>query len=124
MKSRAAVFYGAGMPLEVREIDLDEPRANDVLVRMSAVGICGTDLHSIKGEWVRPTPVVLGHEGAGVVEAVGADVTSLKPGDEVVLSWAPACGAVRRLPPRPARRLRATCTARSAPARSSTAPPG
>ncbi len=93
MKSRAAVFYGAGMPLEVREIDLDEPRANDVLVRMSAVGICGTDLHSIKGEWVRPTPVVLGHEGAGVVEAVGAAVTSLKPGDEVVLSWAPACGA-------------------------------
>ena len=93
MKSRAAVFYGAGMPLEVRDIDLDEPRATDVLVRMSAVGICGTDLHSIKGEWVRPTPVVLGHEGAGVVEAVGADVTSLKPGDEVVLSWAPACGA-------------------------------
>jgi Zn-dependent alcohol dehydrogenase len=92
MKSRAAVFHGAGRPLEVREIDLDEPRPTDVLVRMSAVGICGTELHSIKGEWVRPTPSVLGHEGAGVVEAVGSEVTAVAPGDEVVLSWAPSCG--------------------------------
>ena len=59
---------------------------------MAAVGICGTELHSIRGEWVRPTPSVLGHEGAGVVEAVGDEVTSVKPGDEVVLSWAPSCG--------------------------------
>ena len=65
MKSRAAVFYGAGRPLEVREIDLDEPGPGDVLVRMAAVGICGTELHSIRGEWERPTPSVLGHEGAG-----------------------------------------------------------
>jgi Zn-dependent alcohol dehydrogenase len=92
VRSRAAVFRGAGQPLEVREIDLDEPGSRDVLVRMSAVGICGTDLHSIRGEWVRPTPSVLGHEGAGVVEAVGDDVTSVRPGDEVVLSWAPSCG--------------------------------
>lgn len=92
MRSKAAVFYGAGQPLEVREIDLEEPGPSDVLVRMSAVGICGTELHSIRGEWERPTPSVLGHEGAGVVEAVGSDVTSVKPGDEVVLSWAPSCG--------------------------------
>jgi S-(hydroxymethyl)glutathione dehydrogenase/alcohol dehydrogenase len=92
VKSRAAVFRGAGHPLEVTEIDLDEPGPRGVLVRMSAVGICGTDLHSIKGEWVRPTPAVLGHEGAGVVEAVGDEVTAVRPGDEVVLSWAPACG--------------------------------
>jgi S-(hydroxymethyl)glutathione dehydrogenase / alcohol dehydrogenase len=92
VKSRAAVFHGAGTPLEVREVDLDEPRPTDVVVRMAAVGICGTELHSIRGEWVRPTPSVLGHEGAGVVEAVGSRVTSVKPGDEVVLSWAPACG--------------------------------
>ena len=92
MKSRAAVFRGAGQPLEVREIDLDEPGPRDVLVRMAAVGICGTELHSIRGEWERPTPSVLGHEGAGVVEAVGGDVTSVRPGDEVVLSWAPSCG--------------------------------
>jgi S-(hydroxymethyl)glutathione dehydrogenase/alcohol dehydrogenase len=77
VKSRAAVFHGHGRPLEVREIDLEEPRATDVLVRMAAVGICGTELHSIRGEWERPTPSVLGHEGAGVVEAVGSDVTSL-----------------------------------------------
>ncbi|HZT44851.1 MAG TPA: alcohol dehydrogenase catalytic domain-containing protein [Gaiellaceae bacterium] len=92
MKSRAAVFYGPGQPLEVREVDLEEPGPSDVLVRMAAVGICGTELHSIRGEWERPTPAVLGHEGAGVVEAVGDAVTSLKPGDEVVLSWAPSCG--------------------------------
>ena len=91
MKSRAAVFRGAGQPLEVREIDLDEPGPRDVLVRMAAVGICGTELHSIRGEWVRPTPSVLGHEGAGIVEAVGDAVTLVKPGDEVVLSWAPSC---------------------------------
>jgi len=59
---------------------------------MAAVGICGTDLHQVKGEFQRPTPMVLGHEGAGVVEAVGSAVTGLAPGDEVVLSWAPSCG--------------------------------
>ena len=60
---------------------------------MAAVGICGTDLHSVRGDWLRPTPIVLGHEGAGVVEQVGAAVTRVAPGDEVVLSWAPSCGA-------------------------------
>jgi S-(hydroxymethyl)glutathione dehydrogenase/alcohol dehydrogenase len=91
VKSRAAVFRGPGEPLEVREVDLEEPGPRGVLVRMAAVGICGTELHSIRGEWTRPTPSVLGHEGAGVVESVGDDVTSVKPGDEVVLSWAPSC---------------------------------
>jgi S-(hydroxymethyl)glutathione dehydrogenase/alcohol dehydrogenase len=92
VKTRAAVFRGAGQPFEVAELDLEEPRAGEVLVRMAAVGICGTDLHSVKGEWTRPTPSVLGHEGAGVVEAVGEGVSSRRPGDEVVLSWAPSCG--------------------------------
>jgi S-(hydroxymethyl)glutathione dehydrogenase/alcohol dehydrogenase len=92
VKSRAGVFWGAGKPLEIREIDLEDPGPDEVVVRMAAVGICGTDLHSIKGEWERPTPIVLGHEGAGVVEEVGAEVTSVRPGDEVVLSWAPSCG--------------------------------
>ena len=92
VKTRAAVFFEAGRPFEVHELDLDEPRAGEVLVRMAAVGICGTDLHSVKGEWVRPTPTVLGHEGAGIVEAVGQGVTGLREGDEVVLSWAPSCG--------------------------------
>jgi S-(hydroxymethyl)glutathione dehydrogenase/alcohol dehydrogenase len=92
VKSRAAIFNGPGLPLEVAEIDLAEPGPGDVLVRMSAVGICGTDLHLIRGEWQRPTPMVLGHEGAGVVEEVGSEVTGLKQGDRVVLSWAPSCG--------------------------------
>ncbi len=78
--------------LVVEELELEEPRAGEVLVTMAAVGVCGTDLHSYKGEWDRPTPIVLGHEGAGVVEAVGADVHGVAPGDRVVLSWAPGCG--------------------------------
>ena len=77
------------------EIELEEPRDDEVVVRMAAVGICGTDLHSVKGEWQRPTPMVLGHEGAGTVEDVGGGVSSLRPGDRVVLSWAPSCGKCR-----------------------------
>ena len=91
MKTRAAVMFGPGR-LEQRSLDVEEPQSGEVLVRMSAVGICGTDLHSYKGEWDRPTPIVLGHEGAGVVETVGSDVVGLREGDRVVLSWAPACG--------------------------------
>ena len=78
--------------LVVEELELAEPRAGEVLVRMAAVGVCGTDLHSYKGEWNRPTPIVLGHEGAGVVEAVGPGVEGVAIGDRVVLSWAPSCG--------------------------------
>ena len=91
MKTRAAIFWAPGRPFTVEEIELADPRPLDVVVRMAAVGICGTDLHNVKGEWSRPTPMVLGHEGAGVVEWVGADVPGLQPGDEVVLSWAPSC---------------------------------
>jgi S-(hydroxymethyl)glutathione dehydrogenase/alcohol dehydrogenase len=92
MKTRAGLFRAVGEPLEVVEIDLAEPGPDDVVVRMAAVGICGTDLHQVKGEFQRPTPMVLGHEGAGVVEQVGDAVGSLRVGDEVVLSWAPSCG--------------------------------
>ena len=91
MKTRAAVMHEPGT-LVVEELDVEEPLPGEVVVRMSAVGVCGTDLHSYKGEWDRPTPIVLGHEGAGLVEAVGADVEGLREGDRVVLSWAPACG--------------------------------
>ena len=92
MKTRAAVFNAVGEPLVVEEIDLAEPGPHDVLVRMAAVGICGTDLHQVKGEFRRPTPMVLGHEGAGVVAAVGDRVERVSVGQEVVLSWAPSCG--------------------------------
>jgi S-(hydroxymethyl)glutathione dehydrogenase/alcohol dehydrogenase len=92
MKTRAAVFRAVGEPLTVEVLDLVAPGPTDVVVRMAAVGICGTDLHQVKGDWHRPVPMVLGHEGAGVVEEVGGAVTHLRPGDEVVLSWAPSCG--------------------------------
>lgn len=92
MKTRAALFHAPGRPLEVREIELEEPGPGDVIVRMTAIGVCGSDLHVIKGEWPRPTPIVLGHEGAGVVEQLGSEVEGLAVGDPVVLSWAPSCG--------------------------------
>jgi S-(hydroxymethyl)glutathione dehydrogenase/alcohol dehydrogenase len=93
VKTRAALFRGVGEPFTVEEIELDELRAHEVSVRMEAVGICGTDLHQVRGEWQRPTPMVLGHEGAGVVESVGAEVEGLSAGDDVVLSWAASCGS-------------------------------
>src|SRR6185369_14666526 len=74
MKTRAGLFRAVGEPLEVVELDLAEPGPNDVVVRMAAAGICGTDLHQVNGEWQRPTPMVLGHEGAGIVEQVGDEV--------------------------------------------------
>ena len=92
MRTRAALFRSPDAPLEVREIEVEEPGPGDVLVRMAAVGVCGSDLHVVKGEWPRPTPMILGHEGAGIVESVGDGVEDLAPGDPVVLSWAPACG--------------------------------
>ncbi|MFN8221930.1 MAG: alcohol dehydrogenase catalytic domain-containing protein [Gaiellales bacterium] len=95
LTATAAIFHAPGEPFEVATVDLDDPGPGDVVVRMASVGICGTDLHSVRGEWSRPTPVVLGHEGAGVVEWVGTDVAGLGVGDEVVLSWAPGCGACR-----------------------------
>jgi hypothetical protein len=80
VRSQAAVFYGPGTPLEIREVEFEEPGPGDVVVRMAAVGICDTDLHSVRGDWTRPTPMLLGHEGAGVDE-VGAAVTSALPAD-------------------------------------------
>ncbi len=89
---RAALFREPGRPLELAEVELDEPGPRDVVVRMAAVGVCGSDLHVVRGEWRRPAPMILGHEGAGIVGAVGSEVESVRPGDPVVLSWAPACG--------------------------------
>jgi S-(hydroxymethyl)glutathione dehydrogenase/alcohol dehydrogenase len=92
------------------ELDLEEPKRGEVLVRMAAIGVCGSDLHVYKGEWPRPVPMVLGHEGAGVVEAVGEGVESTAVGERVVISWAPACGecaACRRGRPAACEPLRA-----------------
>ncbi|HYJ76280.1 MAG TPA: Zn-dependent alcohol dehydrogenase [Kineosporiaceae bacterium] len=92
---RAAVFSGAGAPIEVREVDLAPPRAGEVEVAVTAAGVCHSDLHVVRGEWPLPTPLVLGHEGSGVVTAVGDGVQGLEVGDHVVLSWVPSCGDCR-----------------------------
>jgi S-(hydroxymethyl)glutathione dehydrogenase/alcohol dehydrogenase len=92
VKIRAAVLEEFGQPLNVTEVDLAEPRAGEVLVRLQACGICHTDMYTASG--VDPSgyaPAVLGHEGAGVVEKVGEGVTSLKPGDHVVTMFSPQC---------------------------------
>jgi S-(hydroxymethyl)glutathione dehydrogenase/alcohol dehydrogenase len=89
---RAAVLERFGEPLEVQEVELAEPRAGEVLVRLHACGVCHTDLYTASG--ADPSgyaPTVLGHEGAGVVEAVGPEVGSLAPGDHVVTLFSPQC---------------------------------
>jgi S-(hydroxymethyl)glutathione dehydrogenase / alcohol dehydrogenase len=92
VKIRAAVLERFGEPLEVQELELAEPRAGEVLVRLAACGVCHTDLFTASG--ADPSgyaPTVLGHEGAGVVERVGDGVTSVEPGDHVVTLFSPQC---------------------------------
>ena len=92
MKIQAALVTAPQQPIRVETLDLDPPRAGEVLVRIKACGVCHSDYHLITGATKHPLPVVPGHEGAGIVEAVGDGVTHIKPGDHVVLNWAPACG--------------------------------
>jgi S-(hydroxymethyl)glutathione dehydrogenase / alcohol dehydrogenase len=92
MKFRAAVLNQVGKPLTVETIEMDALAPPDVLVRIHASGLCHTDLEVIEGALAYPMPIVLGHEGAGVVEAVGSDVTQVKVGEHVVCSWNPHCG--------------------------------
>jgi NDMA-dependent alcohol dehydrogenase len=92
MKIKGALLLEAGKPFVVEELTLDPPRQGEVLVRIAASGVCHSDYHVMKGTTRHPMPCVCGHEGAGVVEAVGANVTRVKVGDHVVLSWAPDCG--------------------------------
>lgn len=92
MKTRAAVFYEVNSPFKVETLELEAPRAGEVLVKVAATGVCHSDWHLVTGATKHPVPVVPGHEGAGVVEAVGEGVTRVKPGDHVALNWAPNCG--------------------------------
>jgi aryl-alcohol dehydrogenase len=94
MKITAAVVETKSAPFELRELELESPRSDEVLVRIVATGICQTDLHVRDQEYPVALPAVLGHEGAGVVEAVGAAVSSVRPGDHVILSYQ-ACGHCR-----------------------------
>lgn len=91
MKMKAAVMTGVGKPLEVREVELAEPKSDEVLVKIVATAVCHSDLN-ILNDPTTPIPQVLGHEGAGIVVKVGDKVTTCKVGDKVALSWVPYCG--------------------------------
>lgn len=100
MKTRAAVLravttarpYSDSRPMQVEEVELGPPRAGELLLRMEAVGVCHSDLSVVDGARLRPLPMALGHEAAGVVEAVGAGVTDIRVGDHVVTAFVPSCG--------------------------------
>lgn len=95
IRARAAVARAPGAPFSIEEIEVEAPRADEVLVRIAGVGLCHTDL-IFRDQFVPyPLPAVLGHEGAGIVEQVGADVVGLKPGDKVVLAFS-SCGHCAR----------------------------
>ena len=92
---RAVIFSETTRPIEVAEVDLARPGPGEVRVRISAAGVCGSDLHVRRGDWQVPVPLVMGHEGSGVVAEVGPGVTGLAEGDHVVLSWVAPCGNCR-----------------------------
>jgi S-(hydroxymethyl)glutathione dehydrogenase / alcohol dehydrogenase len=95
MQMNAAVFRKVHDPLTIESVEIDKPAGREVLVRTAATGVCHSDLHVVDGQgrWPLDRPIVLGHEGAGVVEAVGADVTALRPGDHVVACLSGFCGS-------------------------------
>ena len=89
---KAAVLRYAGVGPEVEDVDLNAPHPGEVRVRVEAAGVCHTELHYISGEIACPRPVVLGHEGVGVVEEVGSGVNDIVSGQRVVFTWRPRCG--------------------------------
>ena len=92
MKSFAAVAFNAGKPLEIVEVDLEGPKAGEVLVEIKATGICHTDAFTLSGDDPEGAfPAILGHEGAGIVQEVGPGVKSVKVGDTVIPLYTPEC---------------------------------
>ena len=89
---KAAVLYETKQPLVLEDVELDDPKEGEVLVKIGAAGICRSDRHFMHGDAPIALPVVLGHEGAGTVERVGPGVTTVRPGEQVILSFVPACG--------------------------------
>jgi S-(hydroxymethyl)glutathione dehydrogenase/alcohol dehydrogenase len=89
---KAAVFHQAHHPLTIEDVEIEKPKRREVLLRTAYAGLCHSDLHFMEGLYPFPTPCVLGHEGAAVVEAVGEDVTYVKPGDHVITCLSVFCG--------------------------------
>jgi S-(hydroxymethyl)glutathione dehydrogenase / alcohol dehydrogenase len=92
---RAVVFAGPDVPVEVTDVELAPPGPGEVRVKIAAAGVCHSDLHVRRGEWQPPVPLVMGHEGSGIVTALGPGVLDLAEGDHVVLSWVAPCGQCR-----------------------------
>jgi S-(hydroxymethyl)glutathione dehydrogenase/alcohol dehydrogenase len=90
--TRAAVLWEVGGDWTIEDVELDDPKAGDVLVKMAVAGMCHSDEHAVTGDMPVMLPVIGGHEGAGVVEAVGPGVTTVAPGDHVSMSFVPSCG--------------------------------
>jgi S-(hydroxymethyl)glutathione dehydrogenase/alcohol dehydrogenase len=118
---KAAVFHAPNQPLTIEQVEIQKPGPREVLIRTAVAGLCHSDLHFIEGKYPWPVPAILGHESAGVVEAVGADVTYVKPGDHVITCLSVFCGHCEfcltghmsicqtpevKMPPGAARRLR------------------
>lgn len=89
---KAAMMYAVGEPLVIEDVGISNPGPREVLIRTEAVGVCHSDLHILDGLYPYPLPVILGHESAGIVEKVGADVTYVKPGDHVITCLSAFCG--------------------------------
>ncbi|HUY27200.1 MAG TPA: Zn-dependent alcohol dehydrogenase [Candidatus Binataceae bacterium] len=89
---KAAIYHGPGQPLSIEQVEIDNPKEREVLVHTVASGVCHSDLHFVDGLYMWPTPAILGHEAAGVVEKVGSQVTYLKPGDHVIACLSVFCG--------------------------------
>src|SRR5579863_8115655 len=100
MHTRAAVVHGQShsrpyaqsAPITIEDVEFDAPGPGDVVVRIVSAGLCHSDLSNLNGTIPKVTPFVLGHEGAGIVEEVGPEVTRVKPGDHVVFAFVPSCG--------------------------------
>src|SRR5947209_9017798 len=88
----AALLYEPKTPFRLDEIEIDPPGPGEVLVQVAAAGVCHSDYHYVAGDLQTPLPAVLGHEGAGIVEAVGSGVTTVQPGDHVIFLWRANCG--------------------------------
>lgn len=91
-RMKAAVLHGVGQPLSIEEVQIDLPGPHEVLIRTAAAGVCHSDLHFLDGSYPCELPTVLGHEAAGIVERVGAEVTRVKPGDHVITCLSAFCG--------------------------------
>lgn len=92
MKMKAAILFDVNQDMAIEEVELDEPKDGEVLLRIANAGVCHSDLSVARGRGAADLPIVLGHEASAVVERTGSGVSRVKPGDHVVLSWYPSCG--------------------------------